>query len=269
MPWAVASAFAAWGLGLTPGRWKPHLCLRLGLPAGLGYEYPPYHAAMALGAVVLGLRFDSISGSGEPWWARPWVPAALAVLVLLMLKLYPHRGWIDGFIGLLSGAVITLCGPGLDSFMAWGLVILILALLWRTIQWAAAPRQEAACQHLGIPFVHLGGVASEWSLGLLAAAALPLFVRITRPAVLSWRSGCPIPCRRPMRSSGGKASWRSSCSARTWISWPAPNKGQRWAHTRTTATLLVWWLAIPASPLVVRLGLDPASVLPLATGRWH
>ena len=164
-------------------------------------------------------------GSGSPWSAQPWVPAGLAILALLMLKPYPHRGWVDGFVGSVELAVISLCQPGLDSPMAWALGALALALLWRIVQWAAAPAQEMACHRLGIAFVDLGEIVSEWSIGLLAIGALPHVAAHYRgsPGCGVWDG--PIPCRRLLRSSGGKACWRFCCSGRTWTCRRAP----RWA----------------------------------------
>ena len=65
MPASVAGGFVLWGLGLAIWRWKPALCRRLRLVEGLGYEFPPYHAAMALGVTALGLWLDpSLSWPG-------------------------------------------------------------------------------------------------------------------------------------------------------------------------------------------------------------
>ncbi len=264
IPWAIVAAFIDWGLGLSLWRWKSRICRQLGLPDDRGYEYPPYHAAIALGALAIGLRLDAILRVGERWWGQPWVPAGLAVLALLMLKPYLHRGWVDGFIGLMSCAVMSLCGPGLDSPMTWGLAALTLAILWRVVEWAVEPSQETACHRLGIRFLDLGAIASEWSIGLLAGGALPLLVRITA-AVLAVTFGMPD----PLPAIGAIEWWEGvvaillfganlDLSARAFL-----GDGLRFC-ARVTALLLVWWLALPASPLVVRLDLDSASILPLA-----
>ena len=178
MPASVAGAFVLWGLGLAIWRWKPALCRRLRLVEDLGYEFPPYHAAMALGATALGLWLDTIFQGRGSWSSGAWVPAAVAVLSLLMLKPYPHRGWVDGFAGLMSLAVLAACGASLTNPLAWALVVLSLALLWRMAQWVASPLEEGVRQRLGIGFAGVADVLGLWSLGLLAAGTLPLVVRL-------------------------------------------------------------------------------------------
>ena len=255
----------AGGWGWLCGRWKPWVCQRLGHPHDLRLEFPPYHAAIVLAAASIGLRLDAILRLGEAWSARPWVPAALAVLSLLMLKPYPYRGWVDGFAGLLSLAVPSSSGPGLDNPMAWVLVVLTVALLWRVAQWGASPEQEAICRRLGIRFEDVAKVLGEWSTGLLLVAAWPR-VSLIGTAVLAGSLGTPdfLVANRPI-------AWWEGLVAILLFGANLDVAGR--AHfgvspplgPHVTATLLLWWLAIPASPLIVWLGLDPASVLPVLT----
>ena len=260
MPYTVAAAFMSWGLGLAVWHWRPWLCRRLGPPVDLGYEFPPSHATLALGAAALLLRLVAIGGLGELWSEKPWVPAAIAVLSLLMLKPYPHRGWIDGFVGLMSLAAIASCGRELNSPMAWALAGMTLALFWRAVQWGAPPAQGALGQWLGAWFVDVAEIVSQWSAGLLLAAMLPMVMRIGS-ALLAVTLGVPdfLPPTSPLE-------WLEGLVALLLLgaNLDLADRAGLADRLRLVAFLL-WWLAAPASPLVIRLGLDSASIEPLAT----
>ncbi len=267
VPSFVAIAFASWTLGLALWRWKPTVCRRLGLSEDLKLEFPFYHVAMGLGALTLILRLDAILQTGGSWSESLWVPAAVGVLSLLMIKPYPHRGWVDGFVGLLGLSVVAACSSGLISPMSWALLGMILALLWRMVERAAVPSQEEICRRLGVGFDRINEVAHQWSMGLLAVAALPLFARVGT-SVLATIFGGPDPF-----GATTSLEWYEGLLAVLLfganVEWTLRAMGEsNRISLHAMATLMIWWVAVPASPLtplLMKMRWDLAAVLPLAT----
>ena len=266
MPASVTGGFVLWVLGLTIWRWKPALCRRLRLAEGLGFEFPAHHAAMALGVTSLGFWIDTVVHGQGSWWSGAWVPASVAVLSLLMIKAYPGRGWVDGFAGLMSLAVMAACGANLTNPLAWALAVLTLALLWRMAQWVISPLEEGARDRLGIGFGGVADVLGLWSLGLLAAGMLPLVMRIgglvlfttlgvhdASPSMTSieWWEGLPAILLFGANLDLTRRTYRFDPDG---------------LGPHLTGLLLTWWLVLHASPVVGNLSLDPATVPPLATG---
>ena len=262
--WAIAAAFAMWGLGLALQRGGPMACARLRLPA-LRLERPPFELVMLGASAAIGLRIAGVLGLGQPWWAGVWLPSALAVLSLLMLRPYPMRGWVDGFVALACFAIVSAAAPALSLANGWLVLILVLALLWRAVQWVVAPVQAGVCRRLGIGFDGLSNVADEWSIGLIGVASLGL------AAIL-----LPILGAVPLGPSG---AWVAQTSASWWtglaavlLLWANLDLAAR-THARigprvlafAMITLLVWWLAVPGSPLLGWIGVPATTALPMAT----
>jgi hypothetical protein len=265
VPLTVASAFSCWAIGLALWRWKSRVCRGLGLQEDLPYESPLYHSAMAMGLAAIGLRLDAILRLGDSWSSRPWVPAALGVLSLLMLKPYPGRGWVDGFIGLMSLALFAMTLAGSVAMISWVLAALSLALLWRMGEWLAVRFQEQVCRSLGIDFDRVATPLREWSFGLLALATLPLTLRIVvsvLSATLGLENSLPA-----VTSSGWWAAMVAILLFGANLDLARRTLGGKWAPVgpHVTATFLLWWSAVPLSPLVVKGNLDPASLLPVLT----
>ncbi len=263
-PGAVGAAFGSWGLGLALARWKPGARRRPGRPVGLAYEAPPLHAAMVLGAAALGLRLDAVISLGEPWTASPWVPAAVGVLSLLMLKPYPARGWADGFVFLMSTSAVLARGVRLDSPMSWGLAVLTLALAWR-----AAGRGAAGAvvrRRLGVGFDRLPESCDQWSLGLMALGAVPVAARVVG-ATLAGTVGALVldPPPSPIEWREGLVAVLLLEANREWAGRAAPGAWSRYGW-HATALLGLWWLGVEGSPIMARLGLVPASILPAVAG---
>jgi tetratricopeptide (TPR) repeat protein len=293
-PWGLTAALACWALGLAAWRWKLSRYPEDIAQYGLRYEHPPYHMTIALAAAVLALRVGLTVELGVPWSSAAWVPAAAAMLALLMLKPYPHRAWVDGSIALLCLAAVSACDPWLDSAMALALAGLGLASIGRLAGWGAGPVQGAVCRRLGVGFDGFARVLGQWSLGLLALATIPVAVRVgvsVLSATLGVEDSLP-PTTRLEWWIGisaivlfGVNLWLAvvdlvqvspapSAAGGEGLMTPSPLAGEGWGggsrgHRSTgltlfiTATLLAWWLAIPASPIMTRL--DPTSMIPLAT----
>jgi hypothetical protein len=196
--WTIVVAFAVWALAFAIARLKPKVCPWLRLPI-LGFEFPFYQASILLGAVVIGLRLDDVLHLGRPWFARPWAPACLALLSLLMLRPYPRRAWVDGFVLFASLAIVSLLAP--SSPMGWIVAALAFALLWRLAEWAIGPVQVRVCERLGIGFVRASDALHEWSLMLLVLGGAPLALRVVL-AVAGAALGVPDPWL-----SGGLSEW--------------------------------------------------------------
>ena len=148
--------------------------------------------------------------------------------------------------------------------MNWAVVLLTLALAWKMVQRGVLPLQTAACRRLGIGFDAIGEVLGQWSLGLLAIGALPLAVRIIAAVAV------PTIGLIDTLPDISRIEW--------WIGVAAilifaanldltrrTNGFDDWIVPHATALMLLWWVAVPASPPMVRLRLDPAVVLPTAT----
>ena len=261
---AVVTGFAAWGLGWVFWRYAPSICRTLRLPEGRGYELPPYHAAMALGVAALGLGLNRSIMPGLSLPTLAWVPASVGVLALLMLKPYPGRGWVDGFVGLMSLAALALLAPQLMHPMTCGLVLLTLSLIWRMAEWGALPTQDVVCRRLGLGFNAVGEVLGQWALGLLVIGSLPLVLRIA-PSVAAATFGLAdsLPETTHLEWWTGLVAillfGANLDLARRAVKFNVA------IGLHATTTALLWWLSVPASPLIARFHLDPAIVLPLIT----
>ena len=109
---ALAAAFVVWRLGVLVQRYKPHLCRAIGLES-LGYEFPLFHAAIALGFLSLLIRIGLSSGWGASYAAYAWFPLGLSVLSLFMLRAYPRRECVHASLAFLTWGVGTIFVPSL------------------------------------------------------------------------------------------------------------------------------------------------------------
>jgi tetratricopeptide (TPR) repeat protein len=261
---AVVSSFVLWGLGWCLWRAKTAICRAIRLPDSLAYELPAYHLAIFMGIAALGLDLARFRHPDALWTAHAWLPATVGVLALLMLKPYPFRGWLDAFVGLTSLSAIALLAPSVDQPMTWGLILLTTALIWRMAEWGALPLQSAVCKRLGIGYEAIGTVLGQWSLGLLAIGVVPVVLRIGSAVLAATISQYdPLPITMELEWWAGLVAILLFAAnldlARRKVRLDAS------IGPHATATMLLWWLAIPASPLMIRLHLDPAIALPLVT----
>lgn len=197
-PTAIVMAFACWPLGLMLGRSKTTIRYLLGLSDNLEIEQPAYHVTISLGLLALGLRCDAVLRLHESWSASPWQFAALGVLSLLMLEPYAHRGWVDGFMALVSLAIISTFAGRLGSPMSWALLGMILALVWRTTERGVMRVQSDWARRLGVGFDRIDLVANQWSTGFLAMAALTMGARLVTSVLVTTFDipdvlGAPLP----------------------------------------------------------------------------
>jgi len=261
---AVVAGFAAWGIGWVLERWTAQICKVVRLPIGFRYERPSYHWAIALGLSALGVCLDRVIDHNIPIASQAWVPAVVGVLSLLMLRPFPGRWWVDGFIGLASVSGLASVAPQWAQPMTVGLVLLTLALVWRMAQWGALPVESAAARRLGIGFDGFAEVLGQWALGLLAIGVIPLVLRlgVTVPAA-TWGTLDSLPVTTSLEWWSGLVAilllGANLDLARRTSPFPVT------IGLHATATMLLWWLAAPASPLMARLHLDASIVLPLVT----
>jgi tetratricopeptide (TPR) repeat protein len=264
IPAAVVGAFACWALGLLVRRAKPAACDRLGLPA-LGYEFPPFHMAAALGLAAMALRADAVLRLGQAWSGSAWLPLALAALSLLMLVPHPHRGWVDGFVALASFGVLCPCAGALRSPMAWLLAVLALAVLWNLVGRGFARVLGEDRRRWGVDLGPLPIVIEQWSLGLGVLAAGPLVVHVVS-TTLAVAGGAPV----ALFEVGAEAWWEGVLALLllgVFAELAGRDVDAAWARLipHATLTLLVWWAVLPPAPTLRAMRLDPAAALPLAT----
>ncbi|MFO0957930.1 MAG: tetratricopeptide repeat protein [Isosphaeraceae bacterium] len=222
---------------------------------------PAFDWAVILGLLALCGQVAAIYEGGGPWSSRAWLPFAAGLLVLSMRLARPGRAWIHGFIGLWTVGLLFACGPKLgDPIDLAGVVLVgsLAALIWRLASWGAS-RWPA------LPILEGQRLEREfkgWSAALAVLSAIPLACwTFAEVGLACWGTATGWP-------SGG--TWISGLLALVILAGLVEFDLEFEARHRAplgllAGTLLLWWLALPGSPLTQRLAADPAAALPLLT----
>jgi tetratricopeptide (TPR) repeat protein len=262
---AMVMAYQLWLVGLLVRRVGPALVGRLRLP-GSGYDFPLFNSAAAFCAVAVALRVNETLAGALAWSDSAGLALNVAVFLLLMVKPYPHEGWVHGAVALASVSAGLAAYPSISSTLPWWLPLgMALAILWSLVARVLLRYKEPVCRRLGISEGGYFEVPDLWSLGFfLISTAMTVVVIVAM--VLATLSG-ELRTLAPMATAEWAAFLLALALGGVYVvaSWWETDRAGVAIGLEGLLALSVWWLAAPASPLVARYGMNPGSYLPLAT----
>lgn len=264
VPAAMAFAYVLWLAALLVRRAEPTLVHWLQL-ADRGHDQPVFHSAGLAGLAALGLRLDETLGGTLPPSASAGLAVSLAVFCLLMVKAYPHPGWVHAALVLASSAVGLAAYPRIEGGGWWLSLGMAVAILWHLVGRACRRHESPVLDWLGVPERGCSAAVDLWSKAIftVTTATTAVLVCATVVGALTGEPG-PIAPTRGWEWSGLLLSLALGVLYVV-ISWRESDPAGVVMAAEAFAVLAVWWLAAPASPLVARLALVPTVYLPLAT----
>ncbi len=168
---AMSSAFVLWAVGVLIQRSKAALCARLGLRP-LAYESPLFHASIVAGLIALALRIGLSVDRAIAWTAHPWLPLALSLLSIAMLRAYPRRECVHVGLTFLVWSVVAVIAPSLTSGSALAMAGMVLALGLSMLERVARSHEARVCARLGVVDAGYVPVVRNWALVLFGVAAV-------------------------------------------------------------------------------------------------
>jgi hypothetical protein len=261
---AMVVAYQLWIVALLTRRAEPALVHWLRLPER-GYDAPLFNSAAVACMVAVAVRVGETLDGAVAWTDSAGLLLNLAVFALLMVKAYPHRGWIDLSVALSSTSAVFAAYPHVDSPLWWPALGMALSIAWLTVaRWGRLYETEL-CRRLAVPEAGYSAAVLVWSRALFTIAAAWATLAVAGVVVLSlW--GSP-----PAADPGGWLPWLALLftlglgGVYSGFGFEEGEPIEVAAGMEYVGVLALWWLAAPGSPLVARLGLEPRVYLPLAT----
>jgi tetratricopeptide (TPR) repeat protein len=266
---ALVAAFALWALGIVIQRDRPSLCRRLGLMP-LAYEFPLFHSSIAAALVALFLRIILSTAQNVAWDAHGWLPLALGSLSLLLLRAYPRRVCVHAALAFFSWSFVAAIAPSLTSLCFLVLAGVVMGLVLQLIERAIRPIETGVCARLGVVDSGYAPVVKGWATALFGITASAAFfvLAIEMSAALF---GLPD----ALFGLGLRDWWAMLAAlglfgafvviAGTDPDGYGPMEPEHpVVALHAVSVLVLWWLAVAASPLAGR-GLSAPVYYPLAT----
>ncbi len=260
IPFVMLGAFGAWGVGVALQRNGPRLIAWLGLP-DLDLDEPPARVAVVLGVLAAALRGYSILEARGSWTGSPWLPWALAVLCLLMLRFDTNRGWVHAAVGLTGLGFAATLAPIVEPRSWWLSVLMALASVWSVAAQGAARVEGPFRRRLGIAEGDDSDLIDRWAFGAFALAG----------TAVAWIVIATTFGGKVAYGSTGVGDWSDILLTLGLAGLFVALEGRPLGRDAILigfegiAVLAVWWLGAPASPLLERFAIDRSAYLPLAT----
>lgn len=261
---AVVIAYQLWLVALLTRRAEPALVRLLDLPER-GYDLPLFNSAAVAAAVAVALRVNETVGGPLAWSDSAGLALNLAAFALLMLKAYPHAGWVHLAVALASCAAGLAAYPHVTLAISWLPLGMGLAVGWVLLARLLRRYEPQVCRWCRVPDLGYSELVGLWSQGFFAVttAVTAVLVSAVVVAALAGTAGPPDPSHTGPWLGVSLALGLGGLY--TVLSWRAVDRDGVVMGLVATALLAVWWLAAPVSPLVARLGVDPRVYLPVAT----
>jgi hypothetical protein len=260
IPFVVIGAYVWWGLAAGAKRFGPGLLSRLGL-ADLGLHSPLARVAVTLGFVATAIRVGIIlSSSGVGWANLPWLPWALALFCLLMLKFDPEPGWVHLAVGLTGLGFATVVAPWVEPGGWWLSASMALACCWWLAGLGASRLEGPFRRHLGVADGEYSVLFTQWSVAAFGLAGTAVYMVVLFETFA--------------RGTGELAHWSNISLSLGLAGLYIGLEGRRFGRDvvqiglEAVGLLAVWWLAAPGSPLLGLVRLDRDAVLPVATAAY-
>ena len=266
---AILGAFGLWGLAVLVQIHKAAICRRLGL-VELSYELHLFHSATAAAALALLLRVNLSLSSGEAWTAHAWLPLALSLLCVLMVRAYRRQSWVHAGLIFLTWSTLGLIDPSLRSPCLISLAGAGLALGLLMAERAFRPIEPALCHSVQLDGLEFSSVMRGWAWWLAGLSAC-LAVKVVLVQLATALSGSQA------ATLGVTASeWWAMLGALglfgAFVVWSARDSdgigpfetADMVIAFHWVIILVVWWLGVDSSP-VMRSGLTAPIYYPLAT----
>lgn len=261
---AAVGAFALWTLGLLTRRFQSTLCRRLGLKDS-PYDAPCFHASLMAISIAIVIRFDMILWHASPPTDHAWLPLAIALLCVLMLKPYPRADWVHGAAAFLNLSLVLALQPKLDPPSLWLTVFMSMAIVWEISSRSLAKVEARLCRSLGVEDDDYAAVLSHWSFAIFALSAIAT-TAVVVGSLVSDRLGLTLPIAA--RSGWGwTAVFVAIVLGGVYSDQAAnvPGRGGLRLGLFVAFPLAAWWLGLSASPLIQVWRIDPATYDPLIT----
>lgn len=259
----TGAAYVVWGLGVLLRRYRRHVLTVLGLSA-ISCEFPCFNTSILLGAIAAWLKIDGVAEQGMAWSAQPGLAFALALLCLLMLTAYPWRLWAHACAVLSTLGLAMLAAPRVLEPAQWILATLLVANGMFLVYRAVKRSEEGLLARFQVAGEGYADVLANWSFAYWAIA-----VALAGALVVSTTVAAVSDLFPALAMSG--ATWWSVLLALTLavlylaVVRPRSATDEALICVWLVATLCLWWLGAPASPLVTRLGMSAVVYLPIAT----
>jgi tetratricopeptide (TPR) repeat protein len=267
---ALLAAFGLWGLAVLVQTYKPAICRHLGLVA-LDYEFPLFHSAMAAGAMAFLHRANLSLSGGEAWSGYPWLPLALSLFCVLMVRAYRSQICVHASLLFLSWSIVGMIDPTLRSPCLISLAGAGLALGMLMVERALRRIEPALRNNAQLDGVEFSAAMRSWAwwlAGLSACVAMMVvFVELAKALIGPQSATVAVT----------SAEWWAMLAALgffwAFIAWSGRDSdGISQFETadfviafHSVIILVVWWLGAAASPMQ-RNGLNAQIYYPLATG---
>ncbi|HZW33100.1 MAG TPA: hypothetical protein VFF52_20455, partial [Isosphaeraceae bacterium] len=264
---AMGSAFVVWALGVLVQRFRPVLCVRLGLPQA-GYEAPLFHSSIIVALIAIGLRLMLSLDDELAWTAHAWLPLSVSMLALVMLKAYPRRECVHASLAFLVWSAISVIAPSSTSTGLLAMAGMVVALGLLLLERLARVIEPALCARLGVVDVGYAPIIKNWASVLFVVAGVVTIAIVLSgmsaamlepgPLVFSTRDWWPA-----LGALGLAAAFvvAAGMDPEGWGA-TAPDLGM--IGLLWIGVLAMWWLGVNASPLMGQ-ALTPDVYYPAAT----
>ena len=196
---SMVGAYQLWLIGLLVRQAEPALRQWLRLP-DRDYDYPFFNSAAVSCAAAVALRMFETG----PWSDSAGLALNVAVFLLLMIKPYPHEGWVHASVALASASVGLAAYPRVAVGVLWLPIGMAMADVWWGVSRAFLRFGSTVCRRLGITEGSTSAVFRLWSRAffVVSTAAVGGLVIVT---VLATLAGVTVSRRRsPGRPGMGR-----------------------------------------------------------------